>query len=337
MRRLFRVELTRLLWRRAVLLLLAASVVIPVVIGVVTVWNTQPPSADEKARIEALVADERESPQVQRDLAQCVEQPQNWGIDPDATDIQAQCEEYVLPRPEWFADYRELDLPEEREQGSGFGVVVIVTLLMVLAGTTFAGNDWNSGSMSNQLLFDARRGRVWTAKAVAVTLVALVTSVVVSTTYWLAMWATMHLRDIPVADGGLTDTLLFGLRGAAFATAAALGGYALTMLFRSTVATVGVLFGVTLAGGIIIAVLGIGEQWQPQKNVSAIVKNGTVYYVDVPESCYSGQREMQEPEPNSECDSMRDLSPWHGVGYYGTALVATVGASVLSFRRRDVP
>ena len=40
-----------------------------------------------------------------------------------------------------------------------------VTLLMLLAGTTFAGHDWNTGSMSNQLLFEPRRARVWVAKA----------------------------------------------------------------------------------------------------------------------------------------------------------------------------
>ena len=39
---------------------------------------------------------------------------------------------------------------------------------MLLLGTTFAGHDWNTGSMSNQLLFEPRRERVWLAKALAV-------------------------------------------------------------------------------------------------------------------------------------------------------------------------
>jgi hypothetical protein len=87
----------------------------------------------------------------------------------------------------------------------------------------------------------------------------------------------------------------------------------------------------------VIATLGIGEQWQPQKNVSTIVKNGTTYYTNPPESCYAGPQRRERPEPNSECDPEHDLSPWHGVGYYGVALLATIGASVVSFRRRDVP
>ena len=45
---------------------------------------------------------------------------------------------------------------------------MLVTLVMLLAGTTFAGHDWNTGSMGNQLLFEPRRARVWGAKLAAV-------------------------------------------------------------------------------------------------------------------------------------------------------------------------
>ena len=41
---------------------------------------------------------------------------------------------------------------------------------MVIAGCTFVGADWASGSMTNQLLFVPRRTRVWLAKAAAVTI-----------------------------------------------------------------------------------------------------------------------------------------------------------------------
>src|SRR3546814_14121751 len=44
---------------------------------------------------------------------------------------------------------------------------VLVVVMMLLAGATFAGADWSSGSMSNQLLFESRRGRVWLAKVSA--------------------------------------------------------------------------------------------------------------------------------------------------------------------------
>lgn len=320
--RLVGVELTRLRWRRAVLLLLVLAIALPTLIGLIRTWSTRPVSESE---IASVLESQR------GEVDRCVKRPQRAGLPPSAG--QEQCEQQILS---WYTGREQLTLNGERSNGSGLGVVAVLTALLLLAGTTFAGHDWNSGSMSNQLLFEARRGRVWTAKALAVTILAAVTATVVSTAYWLAMWLVMRLRDIPVADGGLVDSLAFGMRGAAFATAAALGGYALTMLFRSTVATVGVLFAVSVAGGITLAVLGISEQWQPQKNVSAIVKNGTTYYVDVPDSCFAAGRH-REPEPNSECDPERDLAAWQGVGYYGTALALTVGASVVSFRRRDLP
>jgi ABC-type transport system involved in multi-copper enzyme maturation permease subunit len=320
--RLVRVELTRLRWRRAVVLLLLFCIAIPALIGITRAWSTRPVSDGEIASVIEDNAGE---------IKRCTDKPRHYGL--PRTAGEEQCQDQILS---WYTGREKLTLAGEMLDGPGMGVVAVLTALLLLVGTTFAGHDWNSGSMSNQLLFEARRGRVWTAKALAVTLVGAVTAALVSTAYWLAMWATMQLRDIPVADGGRLDALLFGLRGAGFAAAAALGGYALTMLFRSTVATVGVLFGVAIAGGIVIATLGIGEQWQPQKNVSTIVKDGTTYYVEVPESCYNGPP-RQGPESGSECDSERYLSPWHGVGYYGAALLVTVGASVISFQRRDVP
>ncbi len=50
MTRLIKVELTRLLWRRAVIVLLAAMVVLPVVIAVVTVLQKDLPSDDAEGR-----------------------------------------------------------------------------------------------------------------------------------------------------------------------------------------------------------------------------------------------------------------------------------------------
>ena len=82
MTRLLMVELTRLRWRRAVLLLLAAAVVIPVVIGIGTVWDTRPPTAEDRARVDAMVAEEREQPYVQEELERCIEQPDEYGVDP---------------------------------------------------------------------------------------------------------------------------------------------------------------------------------------------------------------------------------------------------------------
>lgn len=321
--RLLRVELTRLRWRRAVLLLVLLAVAIPAFIGAAQAWSTRPISPDEIAQVAREQAGE---------IDRCVEHPRRYLGDRHGT--EQQCTDLIVG---WYTGREKLSLAQQRDGGSGMAVVAVLTALLLLAGTTFAGHDWNSGSMSNQLLFEPRRRRVWAAKGVAVTVVALVAAAVVSTAYWLAMWAVMGARDLPLRDGALTDSLAYGLRGAAFAAAAALGGYALTMLLRSTVATIGVLFAVSVAGGVIVAVLGLSEHWQPQKNVAAIVKDGTTYYVDPPPSCFAENQGGRPPEPGSECNGERELSLWDGAAYYGAALVLTSGASLVSFRRRDVP
>jgi hypothetical protein len=321
--RLLLVELTRLRWRRAVLILLVAAVLLPAVIAIARIWSTRPVSESEIDSVISSNADQ---------ISQCAEHPRRYGMSRNAT--EQQCTDQIVG---WNTGRDKLTLAGERTGGAGMGIVAVLTAVLLVAATTFVGHDWNSGSMSNQLLFEPRRARIWTAKALAVTLVSLVTAAVVSTAYWLAVWATMRARDLPLLDGSLADSLAYGLRGAAFAAAAALGGYALTMLFRSTVATVGVLFVVTVAGGLLIALLGLSAHWQPQKNVAAIVKNGTMYYVQVPDSCFVGREARKQPDDGSECDPTRPLSTWDGIGYYGVPLVAVMVASVVSFRRRDVP
>ena len=224
-----------------------------------------------------------------------------------------------------------LSFSGERE-GTALAVVFLLAALMLLGGTTFVGHDWNTGSMSNQLLFESRRGRVWTAKALAVGLAALVVSTAVISLYWLGVWAVIEHRGQEIADHAVRDAFASGLRGAGFATAAALGGYALTMLFRSTVATIGILFAVVAAGGLVLATIGIGPVWEPTTNLMAIIDGEVTYYVNVPPTC-GGNMLAQ----GGACDPERTLSLQHGVGYYGVALALVAGASVVSFRRRDVP
>jgi ABC-type transport system involved in multi-copper enzyme maturation permease subunit len=323
MSNLIRVELYRLRLRRAVLLLLLLAIVVPAVIFAARMWDTRP----VEDRVDIIAAN-------QPDIELCIDKPRRYGVQRDGTEaeIQRGCEDMVVGRN----SYRQpLSLASERSGGGGIGIVAVLTAIMFLVGTTFVGHDWNSGSMSNQLLFETRRGRIWAAKAIAVGLVSFTWALAVSVAYWLGVYAVMGLRDLPVAENGLLDSLAYGARGAGFATAAAIGGLALTMLFRSTVATIGVLFVVSVAGGLIIGVLGIGDRWQPPKNISAIVKNGTEYWVQVPESCYQS-RQPRRIEEGSTCDETRDLGAGQGVLYYGIPLLVAGAASSISFRRRDV-
>ncbi|MGA8255975.1 MAG: ABC transporter permease subunit [Nocardioides sp.] len=327
------VELTRLLWRRAVVVLLAASVIVPVVIMATTAYNTRGLSEADIAQAQEQV--ERDSRFSEREVERCVKRPGRYNVTEDTVDVRAVCEEYVLPRIEYYLYREPLDLDQERENGSGIAVVTLLVALMALLGATFVGHDWATGSMSNQLLFQTRRVRVWVAKAIAVALVAGAITLMVTVAYWLGLRGIAAMRDLDVRSGALTDCLQQGLRGTAFAMGAAVGGYALTMLFRSTVATLGVLFAVSVAGGVVIGVIGADKvgQWEPTVNAAAIVQDGAEYYVSVPAECYASRR----PPSDLDCDENRTVSTAHGAWYAGGLLVLAGVPSLLLFRRRDVP
>ncbi|WP_340538186.1 ABC transporter permease subunit [Nocardioides sp. GXZ039] len=332
--RLIGVELTRARWRRAVLVLLITMIVAPVGLGVITILDQQPASADAYAQAEAKAAKEAERPRVKKEIAACLADPEGYGVGP-ADDPEVLCEEWYAPQPEWYLDYNALDLDAARGD-AGLAVAVIVALLALLVGTTFIGHDWNTGSMSNQLIFESRRGRVWAAKAVAVTLVTGVIALVGTSLFWLILAARFWSADAEIPDGALLDGLQHGWRGAAVAGFAGLIGFALTMLSRSTVFTLGVLFGVAVAGSILINLLFDDPgPIDPSINVAAVINHDWDYYVQTPEYCWDGSEVTEDMQADCSEERTRDFGD--GVLYLGVLGGAICAASVLSYRRRDVP
>jgi ABC-2 type transport system permease protein len=328
--RLLRVELTRLRWRRGVLLLLAAAFLVPVVLAVVKIIDLGPPPADAYAQ--AVVAAEREARQsyVAESIKECEAAPLDYlGEQPD--DPAAACRDEMTPQPEQFLPY-SLDIAYERED-SGYVAAVFVGLIAVLIGTTFIGHDWSTGSMSNQLLFESRRLRVWGAKALAVTAATGLTAALGLTAFWLILAARFQVAGASIPDGVLLGSLEQGWRGAGVAALAALAGFAVTMLTRSTVITLGLLLGVAVAGGLLISFFADDPGWvDPTINVSAVIQDGTTYYVDVPGVCYSG-----EPAPGVDCEDERERTLGQGLAYLSILTPVVLAASAASYRRRDVP
>ena len=164
----------------------------------------------------------------------------------------------------------------------------------------------------------------------ALALVAAGVAAVVQVGFWLAMTALARSRDLPVPDE-VWDRLpgLIG-RGVLLVAGAALLGYSLTMLFRSTVATLGIVFAVAVAGTLVIAALPLGgdnERWMVQTNLLAFVQNGTDYY--------NSQTQVTCNGP--ECTGMSRLSLAGAAVYLGTLLAASMALGLATFRRRDVP
>lgn len=319
------VELDRIRSRRAIVLIVLAAALLAGLLAGSAAWDSRPVSALEQARAEAQAQAQASDRRVQEDLADCEADPEAYfgpGADP------AVCEQFLVLAPRDFLPRQPLDLDSVR-QSAGLGVVLLVTALLIMAGATFAGSDWSTGSMGNQLLFQPRRTRVWAAKLVAVTLFGLVSAGAVIGGFWAFLTLLADARGLPVSAEVLGEIRWLVARGTLLGAAATAGGYALTMLVRSTVATVGVLFAYAVAGEALVGTLPVERptQWSLSNNVFAWVKDGTrVFDPDV--VCRVGAR---------SCDPNYVLGIGHGAAYLGALLLLAVAVSWVSFRGRDLP
>ena len=325
--RLVGLELTRLRWRRAVVILLAGCALVTVVIFAGTAWTTRPVSDSELQQAQEQVDRELAQPYMQRQIRQCERHPNRYGVgDPD------QCATQMGPRVEWYVGRAELSAGRAFRE-AGLGVMTVVMGLLMLVGTTFAGADWNSGSMSNQLLFEPRRGRVWLAKAAAVFAVSVTTTAVLLGAFAGGLLLLARSRGLEVAPEVPGWMAASSGRAVLLVGAAAVGAYAVTMLVRSTVFTLGAMFAVVVGATLVMALLGISEAWFPNKNLSAVIWDGARYYVEPPDACFMEGR----PPQGLDCNGREKLDLWEAGRNLGGLLVVAGAASLWSFRRRDVP
>jgi hypothetical protein len=323
--RLVRVELSRLRSRRAVALLLVAAALLTALIAGATLWNTRPVTPSELGSARAQVAAQLSSPEFARELKSCRTDPEQYlGPDADASG----CKQALTPLPESYLDRSPLSLEQQRDS-SGQAVVVILVALMIIIGATYAGADWATGSMSNQMLFEPRRVRVWRAKAVAVLVGCTVAAAVLLVAFWLALYLVAEARGIPT--GAVVQAQIRGmvLRSVVLAGLAGLGGYALTMLLRSTVASLALLFAYAAGGEALLALAPLDRSgtWSLTNNLFAWVRNGVQVY-DPSVLCRPGW---------AACDQQYTVSLVHGAVYLGVLLLVALIVSVASFRRRDIP
>ena len=317
--RLLRVELERFRSRPVVLgVLLVVLLLSGILIGSAA-YATRPVSATERASAEQLL--QRQQDAGRKDYQRCLDNPTAYfGTDATTADCDA-----TQPTIDWFLPRSSLDLGAEVDN-RGTVVVVLLAGAAIVVGATFAGADWSSGSISNQLLFRPRRTSLWVAKAVTVVAGCAVTAAVVLAAFWGVLGAVASARGITVPAATWTTILQTSGRGVALVAAVALGGFALTMLLRHTVATLGLLFAYAVVGEGLAASLPIDRmsQWSMAHNVLAWVHDGTLVL------------DTSICDPARECDPHYILSLPHAAAYLGVLLLLAVVASVLVFRRRDV-
>ncbi len=321
--RLLLVELDRFRSRRAIALVLLAAAVLTALLAWTAIWDSRPVSSHDLAAARAQAAADAQDPGLEQELAACRANPEQY-FGQDST--VGQCE-LLVPRAESYLPRQPLSLAGLKTH-RGLALLVLLTGLAIIVGTTFAGGDWASGSMSNQLLFEPRRTKVWLTKAVAVTLATLVVVGLLVTAFWVSILLTAQARGLPLSATVQQQVGWMAARGVLLAAMAALGGFALTMLLRHTVGTLALLFAYAVGGEAVVTVLPVQRagDWSVANNVFAWLKDGTRVFDDG----------IRCAPSMHVCDRSYHLPLTHGLAYLAVLLAVTLLVSWWAFRRRDV-
>jgi len=313
------VELTRYRARRAIALLLLLAALLAAFIAWKSAWDTRPPSRLEIATAKATAEHEASRSDIRADMATCLKSPSDY-LGTGAT--QQECRDQLAAASASYLPRKELDLTGTLK-GNGLGLAILVIGLIVIAASTFAGSDWSSGSIANQLLFESRRSRVWAAKAISVTLASGLAALVVLGGFWLTLYLIAADRGVPHGSAIVGDVSWHVVRAVALAMGAGLGAYALTMLFRNSVATLAVLFAYAIGGELVVELLPIDHiaRWSVGNNVFGWLET---------------RLEINSCSPLVPGCTPTHLSHLDSGLYLLVLLLLAVGASWLAFRRQDV-
>jgi len=321
--RLLVVELSRFRSRRAIVLLSLAAILVAVVLVGMTAWDTRPLTEGDRTDAAAQAELEGQRPELRQEVRACEQDPTGF-LGPDASPDD--CAGTMIPGPDAYYPREPLELGEVlRNQGIGLSVIVVG--LIVIAGCTFAGADWSSGSLTNQLVFEPRRVRLWLAKGAAVLIGSALVSLVTLGGFWLAVGLLAQARDVSVPASDVTEVAWHLVRAVALGMGAGLGVFALTMIFRHTVATLALLFVYSVGGEIAVNLLpfeGAGR-WSVGNNVFGWLATHHRYF-DSTISCVPGDR----------CSSMQTMTHLQAGTFLGILLVVAVALSLVWFQRRDV-
>jgi ABC-type transport system involved in multi-copper enzyme maturation permease subunit len=213
------------------------------------------------------------------------------------------------------------------ESAPGLVVALGVALALggFLVGAGFLGAEWSAGTLAHLLVWEPRRLRVLAGKAGALALGLGAAGTVLTVLHIAALYGTAAVRGSTdgTTAGVLTSVALTGLRGVTLGVAAALLGFALAGLLRSTTGAVGVVFAYFVVAELALRSLSQGtEQWLLSTNLAAWLDRRVVLYQFCP-SCLNGERQVV-------------VTDGRAAVYLGLLIAAVVAGSAALFRRRDV-
>lgn len=232
--RLLRSELLRARSRRSVLALALAGVVLTVALAAVTAWNERPYDAAETSQAQDRASNE---------IARCKKHSER-AEDP------VECAERVT---EWF--YQRMRDTVDDGYVEDTTVTLTLSLMMIgaLLGATFVGGEFSSGSISNLLLFEPRRLRVWATKLAATGLLTLVWAALCVGGFVAGLTALGRSWDSQAwGSHWLSAMVNLGARNALAVAGAAVVGAALALAVRSTLACISVVIGYLVIEGVAV-------------------------------------------------------------------------------------
>lgn len=182
------------------------------------------------------------------------------------------CEEGTPPVEEFIVD-RRFQYAEARQVPQAAGVQLM--LLSLLVGASFMGAEWGNRTVTTMLTWEARRFRVFAAKAAAVVGVLAVAGFVAQALILLAFLPAGLLRGTMagVDASWLGDTALGMARLAGLCGATGLLGMSLATVARNTAGAAGAAFGYILV--LESVVRGFRPGWQ-----TWLLGNNIIVFID---------------------------------------------------------
>ena len=320
--RLVRAELGRLRSRRSFWVFALVALVLLAAFQIAVNHTVAPPDAAEQAQSRAIYEQALQQYQTEsgQDQSVCLD---NGGTAEDCAMVPPQLTDFVRT-PEAYGDVTPTSLM--------IGML-LCWLVAYLIGGASSGGEFSTGSIGNWLTFVPRRGAVFASKLLAVVLSCAVFSAVLAAVALLvpALLVAVHHGSMAGHVAALIGT---AGRGIALAVVLAALGFCLGLLFRHTVAAIGIAFGYLLVAFVRASVLrGVDwaqriTPWMPEANLLAIYQKRFSYELPPDPGTVSPDGEYVPIE--------KFVSLEHGLIYLAVLLVVVVVGTALVFRRRDV-
>jgi ABC-2 type transport system permease protein len=310
--RLLRSEFLRARSRRLVPMLVVAGL-----LGILAAMGIAAITANKPTASEVAQAQAQYDKQVQRCLAGRYLGPDGT-LPPGYSSLEEYCREQAGPYLDGIL-LRDID---EILQGTA----TFVILLGVILAASLGGADWTSNTMTTLLTWEPRRARVFLARALVVVVVVGVITAFLQIVFSgvFALVAATRGSTLFLPAHLWTDVAATIARVSAMAVAIGLVAYVIAMIGRSTVSSLGAVF------GYLILFEGVIAGFRPSIQGNLLVRGASVIVSQQPIIDTSSFDSYGRVSPPVLMDVQR---AWLVVAVYVVALGVL---SLIQYQRRDV-